>query len=560
MYLEKITLHNFKAYEKLEFNCNKNFNIIIGENNIGKSTLFDALLLWNLIYLKLIKKKRKKEFYTRNSQNTLRINFSEFLIFRLVNTKDLFLDSTSPAIINLTIRVHGSRNYDLAVEIKNIADSYFTFNTTEDSHFKEFSDMCLSKNIKLPDAIKIKVTKPISSLLRKEPFLNKAQIVKKTYLGFSQDVLRNKILATMEDRKFNYLQNKLEKILNKHYILRFKNNNKDDDENIDMTIKQGEEGKEVDLLLIGSGVLHVLEIFSTMNSEHENEDSVNLLLLDEPDSHIHADIQSKLIDELKEEKNSQTFLITHNDRLMQKATNGELYYICKDTVDNQVLDPLSIDDYKVVKNGLSKLFDIDNKKPILLLEGKTDKKILTIAWKKLYKDDEMPYNLISPGTDTPDINKMSASADSVRQALQYASTFIENKMIGIFDNDTAGRREFKGLKQNIFQKYVENKIVRKHVSKDVWGLCLPVPNFRSQFITVDSIEDSHFVIEHYFINETLIKYEMKGRNILGSDVFRIKGDKNKFSSSIADEEKEVFRSFKFFFEKINNILANNEEN
>ena len=46
MYLKKITLTNFKTYKKLEYNCNNKFNIIIGENNIGKSTLYDALLLY----------------------------------------------------------------------------------------------------------------------------------------------------------------------------------------------------------------------------------------------------------------------------------------------------------------------------------------------------------------------------------------------------------------------------------------------------------------------------------------------------------------------------------
>ncbi len=51
MFLKKIILTNFKTYKKLEFNCNNKFNIIIGENNIEKSTLYDALLLWNLAYL-----------------------------------------------------------------------------------------------------------------------------------------------------------------------------------------------------------------------------------------------------------------------------------------------------------------------------------------------------------------------------------------------------------------------------------------------------------------------------------------------------------------------------
>lgn len=42
MYIEKLELENFKAFKKLEYTCNENFNVIVGENNIGKSTLFEG--------------------------------------------------------------------------------------------------------------------------------------------------------------------------------------------------------------------------------------------------------------------------------------------------------------------------------------------------------------------------------------------------------------------------------------------------------------------------------------------------------------------------------------
>lgn len=51
MYISKITLKDFKAYaDTVTIEVNKQFNVIIGENNIGKSTIFEALLLWKKCY------------------------------------------------------------------------------------------------------------------------------------------------------------------------------------------------------------------------------------------------------------------------------------------------------------------------------------------------------------------------------------------------------------------------------------------------------------------------------------------------------------------------------
>lgn len=323
MFLKKITLTNFKAYSSLVYSCNDNFNIIIGENNVGKSTLYDAMLLWKLAYTKLIQS-NNKDFYKKTSYNSMNINFTQFLIFRLIDANDLFNNPKKPAYIELTIVDNDGNEYNLEIRLNTpeIKNSYVRFtNADKLEEFNRFSTYCKSSNIKLHDAIQIQLTKPITTVLKEEPFLNKAQIQKKTYLGFSLETLRNKILSTIDNRKFDYLESKLNDILGGHYKIKFKNSNRDDEEFINITIEK--DNKEVDLLLVGSGVLHVLEIFSTLYiCNKDNINTVSLLLLDEPDSHIHADIQAKLIDKLKLETNIQTFIITHNDRLIEKAEEG----------------------------------------------------------------------------------------------------------------------------------------------------------------------------------------------------------------------------------------------
>ncbi len=52
--ISNIKINNFKAYSYLDFDVSSKLSVIIGENNIGKTTILEILLLWEIIYKKLI--------------------------------------------------------------------------------------------------------------------------------------------------------------------------------------------------------------------------------------------------------------------------------------------------------------------------------------------------------------------------------------------------------------------------------------------------------------------------------------------------------------------------
>lgn len=63
MIISKITLKDFKTYkDTVEIKFSGKFNVIVGENNIGKSTIFEALLLWEKCYNESLTS-NKKSFY-----------------------------------------------------------------------------------------------------------------------------------------------------------------------------------------------------------------------------------------------------------------------------------------------------------------------------------------------------------------------------------------------------------------------------------------------------------------------------------------------------------------
>lgn len=45
MYITKIIIHNFKGFKHFEMDFSDNVNVIVGNNNEGKSTIFEAIHL-----------------------------------------------------------------------------------------------------------------------------------------------------------------------------------------------------------------------------------------------------------------------------------------------------------------------------------------------------------------------------------------------------------------------------------------------------------------------------------------------------------------------------------
>lgn len=563
MHIEKIELKNFKAFKQIEINCNEKFNIIVGENNIGKSTIFEALNLWKFAYDRLIQERDKGRFY--KASTNYHLPFTDLSQIRLVDDGDMFFNTyLSSTSIAVTIR-DGDVSFSLKIRFEKptIKNSYLRiFNSDNFSEFERFSNHIRNKACSLKNAIFIYQTRPVSTIFRNEPFYNNAQIEKKISIGKSHDVLRNKILKTENSQarrvaeRFSRLEERLERVLKQKYQIRFKNKNRTDDEYVKITTECPIH-KELEISMMGSGFLQVVEMFSTIEYIERHVDGICLILIDEPDSHIHSDLQSHLIDELKQHADSQIFLITHNDRLISKANEGEVYYLHQRIKELGKLASLEMKDFPKVKTGLASVLselERHDDRPLIITEGKTDQKILSTAWEKLYPGVAIPYRIISSGIQI-DESSRSGSAETVRRTIEYLSTITELQIIGLFDNDREGNEQLKGLSKTIFQPHDILDITRKHLTLNIYGMILPPPPHRVIFVTPNSITQRYFVMEHYFSDEILDAYHMRGEAILNTDVFEISGKKNDFSDNCIGIDREEFEVFKPLFSEFNRLFG-----
>jgi len=343
VYIKTIFIKNFKSFKEIRFECNEKFNVLIGENNIGKSTLFEALLLWEFTFKKIISPSNK--FYKADGGNSY-ISFNELDFIRLINDNDLFFESPNVARIGIEINIEYNKNFVLEFEFsrpKVIKNSYIRFKTINHLNFDSFSTYLRTKRITLDKVLFIYQTKPVSNILSFEPFMNKGQILRKIYQGKSGEVLRNKIISK-KNLELISIENQISSVLN--LPIKFECVNKDHldkDEYINLKVN----GKDIHLQ--GSGFLQITEIFSTVEYL---ENSINILLIDEPDSHIHSKLQHKLLEELRKIENTQTFIISHNDNFVNEINLNELFYLNQEAKTSGKIIKLNDSNFDNVKKDL----------------------------------------------------------------------------------------------------------------------------------------------------------------------------------------------------------------
>lgn len=371
MKIDSIKITNFKSIKSLEIVCNDTFNVLIGENNIGKTTIFEAILLWKKLYDIHIKQ-NKKEFYA-HAQN---IPFHEVNFIRITDDINLFNEvkrKTAIATIEIIFQNNGSK-FQLGFEIAKVAsidNAYFQVRYQSKEDFVRFAKMTAERGKNLRNIIMISETRPIAHIVSKEPKMYDEQIIAKMAKGRGYEVLRNKITQSNEKREKigQYVSN----VMNED--IQFIEKSRDMTGYIKVMVKKG--NNTVDLLSQGSGFLQIAEIFSSL--EYAEAD-LHIFLIDEPDSHIHAKLQKELLKQFKEIANSQLFIITHNEKFIYEVNDEEILFINDEDKELGIIRPLEVGSKAVVvENMVGNLHDIDKLRyteKIILVEGPGDEQVL----------------------------------------------------------------------------------------------------------------------------------------------------------------------------------------
>ncbi len=383
MFISRLVIKNFMSYENIEINLCEKVNLIIGENNIGKTTIFDAILLWGKCYQHNIQK-NGKEFYKENPN--IYINFSELHFLRAVRDEELFWDKSKDISLKMVL-AEGEDKFELMFTIekpRRINNAYFRCKMDSYSEFARFAQHIQNVGMKLSEAINFYQTAPVSHILKNEPYMNLGQVKKKISLGKSNEVLRNKIISIHQKspEKSEQLRREIIGVLGKDFSFKFPARGKmNTDEYIDLRIQT--ENTSNDICVQGSGFLQICEIFSSIDFF---DNSINILLVDEPDSHIHAKLQKRLLQELRKIHNTQILVISHNDRFLENVDTDHLLFINQEAKTEGIVNRIDISKINRLKldlGGISMaLCMLNNANKVVFFEGKDDIEYIKALYEK----------------------------------------------------------------------------------------------------------------------------------------------------------------------------------
>lgn len=210
-------------------------------------------------------------------------------------------------------------------------------------------------------------------------------------------------------------------------------------------------------------------------------------------------------------------------------------------------------------------------KPALVTEGKTDVLILNTAWSKLFPDTTTPFQIF-PADNRTDNSGGNGGYTGLNRLLE--SVRPNSKIhIGLYDCDTAGKESGYDKLTNNFQEVNINGIaLKRHQNNRSFAILLPaVDEYTTKFKEADNLQ-----IEFYFgqdeirkrisarglvLNKGKIEHKIRGKLIHTEECEKIEYMTIDSNSKVYFAEHIVptlglnsFERFKVLFDLINKIL------
>jgi hypothetical protein len=392
--ITSVTIRNLKQFETQVFDDLGRFHLLVGQNNSGKSTLLHALAIWNFCVEEFRDRAR------RGSTGTQIVlpNFTPLPLpsFKLLwyNTTERRYEDTQeltartgkpkkrqvfiPIIVDVAWRTAAGETHQFAVELRyDRQQSVFAKPGGGWARFRELdADGDLSQSL-FPRVVYVP---PTSNIEPVEPPMNEASIRGAVGKGQPGSVVRNMLLRTAEaeapaGRAARYSDpfERLHDHLNEWFAIdvgrpRFR---PDRDRYIGATYRTT-AGVELDWVNAGSGSLQALIVLSFLYGFQPD-----VLLLDEPDAHLHVNLQRTLLSFLRQQPEVQMLVATHAEEFIRRVDTSQITFLTPE-------GPKRIDRKDSAILALSEISNLDllnliNRKLLVYVEGETDEELLR-AW------------------------------------------------------------------------------------------------------------------------------------------------------------------------------------
>lgn len=464
--LTSIKIESFKKLECVSFPLSSSV-VIIGPNNSGKSTIFQALCLWEIGVKSYIAAFQKNDL---NRQGAVTINRRDLLNSPISDARFLWKNKK---VTKKNEKSYGQTHIPLIIELQGdkngkkwTSKAEFTFSNAESFSCKLVSGLHDLMNLYENDnGVHFGFLQPMSGISTSEDKLTQGSIDRKLGEGKTAEVLRNICYEMLYpeikskeiiDTEKNW--NKLCDVIKLMFGAKLKK-----PEFIKSTglinLEYVEDNVQYDISSGGRGFQQTLLLFAYMFA---NPNAV--LLLDEPDAHLEIIRQREsfqFVNEIAEAANSQLLIASHSEVVLNEAAKSSNIIAL---IENQAI-PLNVSSknqsIKYIQKALTdigweKYYLARAKRHVVYLEGITDREmLLKFASKLNHKVEPLLRNANIDYTDNNVPNTAVANFVALKEI------FPELKGMALFDRIDKNVEDIKPLKILYWKKReLENYFAR----------------------------------------------------------------------------------------------------
>lgn len=361
--IQSVAIRRFKRFNELSFDLHGRHVVLAGPNNMGKTTILQAIASWSLAFShwkQLNDFQRHGGYYTKAP-----IARQAFSAVPLRRFDLMWADRDYKG--NMEIEIRSTEGWAITMEF--IADS------TEQIFVRPQQTV---RPALLRDARLESVFVPaMTGLSKEEPLYARPETVA-DLLGQAKpgDVLRNLLYqAGQSETAWMALTKSIEHLFGYRLVPPDATG-----AYIVAEYQVGQGGPRFDISSAGSGFQQILMLLTFLNTR-----PATVLLLDEPDAHLHVILQDAIYTELRavaERQNSQLVMATHSEVIINSVEPRELWVIMQTArpMAENIEKSRLISSLRVLSNtDIMLAMEADG---VLYLEGYPDLEILR-AWARV---------------------------------------------------------------------------------------------------------------------------------------------------------------------------------
>jgi predicted ATPase len=381
--IKSVQLENFKRIERQTYEFS-DFDLVVGTNNSGKSTVLQALAIWQFA-INAFKA-------TKRTGNTgVQIVLPNFTALPVPEFNLLWRNKTDRAYpkdaagkpkqefilikISVTWVSYDGTEISLAVQLRyHSSQTVYAIPEAGWTHFREVSQDAAFPNIAY--------VPPFSGLEPTEQWLDEGPIRQQVGKGQPGSILRNLLLRVSqrdiqeaERGEASSLWEELTGYIKTWFGVTLNKPEYRPGIDVNIKVEYTHDGRAYDIISGGSGFHQVLTLLAFLMGY-----APSTIMLDEPDAHLHVKLQRDLLEVFKEiaqKRRIQFLTATHAEEFMNGVDPSQIISILSTSPKRVSTLPAVIQAMATVSND--EIVSVKASPFVLYLEGETDERILR-AW------------------------------------------------------------------------------------------------------------------------------------------------------------------------------------